>query len=217
MSGVIETLLSSGEPSIRFKVLVNVLGRGVTSCKEHTNMAYRGGYEKAAHLYDLFDRKENIEFFYRYASAAGEILDIGAGTGRIAIPLAEQGVRVFCIEPSPAMRREFERKLTGRPDLSGNIHLAAGDAGTFDLGRTFPAAFLVFETYESGALMERIEERSQVGIVHREGLHGLLGEAGFAVRREFGDYDLSDYREGGTLLIVEAVKEGNTAGRPHGR
>ncbi|GAH96544.1 unnamed protein product, partial [marine sediment metagenome] len=32
---------------------------------------------------------------------AGEILDIGAGTGRIAIPLAEKGIKVFCIEPSP--------------------------------------------------------------------------------------------------------------------
>lgn len=29
-------------------------------------------YEKAAHLYDLFDTEENIEFFLRYASEAGE-------------------------------------------------------------------------------------------------------------------------------------------------
>ena len=30
------------------------------------------GYEKAAHLYELFDTKENIEFFLRYGSEAGE-------------------------------------------------------------------------------------------------------------------------------------------------
>ena len=66
-------------------------------------MSYREGYEKAAHLYDLFDKKENIEFFYQYAKDAGEILDIGAGTGRIAIPLAERGIKVYCVEPSPAM------------------------------------------------------------------------------------------------------------------
>ena len=30
------------------------------------------GYEKVAPLYDLFDTKENIEFFSHYASEAGE-------------------------------------------------------------------------------------------------------------------------------------------------
>ena len=30
------------------------------------------GYEKRAHLYDLFDTKENKEFFFGYASEAGE-------------------------------------------------------------------------------------------------------------------------------------------------
>ena len=100
------------------------------------------GYERVAHLYDLFDRKENLEFFFHYASAAGEILDVGAGTGRIAIPLAERGIKIYCVEPSPAMRREFEKKLSRRSDLRENIALVAGDASSFDFGRTFPAAFL---------------------------------------------------------------------------
>ena len=57
-------------------------------------MSERTGYEKSAHLYDLFDRKENVEFFHHYAAKAGEILDVGAGTGRIAIPLARRGISV---------------------------------------------------------------------------------------------------------------------------
>lgn len=44
-------------------------------------MAYDTDYEQCAHLYDLFDTKENIEFFFHYASKAGEILDIGVRTG----------------------------------------------------------------------------------------------------------------------------------------
>jgi SAM-dependent methyltransferase len=105
-------------------------------------MMAKSGYEKCAHLYDLFDTKENIEFFLRYASEAGEVLDVGAGTGRIAVPLAEKGVKVFCVEPSPAMRREFHKKLSARPGLSKNIELVAGDATSFKFPRTFPAAFL---------------------------------------------------------------------------
>jgi len=245
-------------------------------------MTYARGYEKCAHLYDLFDRKENIDFFFHYASEAGEILDIGAGTGRIAITLVERGVKVTCIEPSPAMRREFVRKLSQRPDLLENIKIIEGDAMSFNLGRTFPAAFLsgsfdhllnnderlsslaniakhlnpngklvfdvllglmkdrplspagrvkkdnieyrrfvggkllpdekeetllLFEIYESGKLIERIEERSLVAIIDREKLHHLLRETGFKVEHEFSNYAFTDFQEGDPLLIVEAVKK----------
>jgi SAM-dependent methyltransferase len=102
----------------------------------------RQGYEKSARFYDLFDQKENIAFFLHYATAAGEILDVGAGTGRIAIPLARHGVTVWCVEPSPAMRREFERKLDAEPELRSRITLAAGTAASFTYPQTFPAALM---------------------------------------------------------------------------
>jgi SAM-dependent methyltransferase len=101
-----------------------------------------GGYEKSAHLYDLFDQKENIRFFGHYAIPGEEILDIGAGTGRIALPLAEKGVRVVCVEPSPTMRDQLRARLAGCPDLNDNIEVVAASAASFDLKRTFPAAFL---------------------------------------------------------------------------
>ncbi len=105
-------------------------------------MVVNKGYEKAAHLYDIFDNKDNIDFFYRYGKETGLILDIGAGTGRIAIPLAKRGVKVICIEPSPAMRNEFSQKLKLQPDLSDKVTLIAGDVQSFKLPETFPAAFL---------------------------------------------------------------------------
>jgi len=100
------------------------------------------GYEGSAHLYDAFDSKGNVDFFLHYAARAGEILDVGAGTGRIAIPLAEQGIRVMCVEPSPAMRRQLEEKLERRPHLRHRIRIVPGDAASFDLGHRCPAAFL---------------------------------------------------------------------------
>ena len=241
------------------------------------------GYEKCAHLYDLFDAEENIQLFLHYGSEAGEILDIGAGTGRIAILLAEKGVKIFCVEPSPAMRRQFEKKLKRRPELAKNIHLTAGDASSFSFERTFPAVMLsgcfdhflddderlssllnivrhlnprgklvfdvglgymkdsplspagsvtrgnkeyrrfvgskllpkdrmewllVFEIYESGKLLERIEQLSSAGVIGRPKLHRLLKKAGFEVAREFGDYDFKTFEEGDKILVIEAVKEG---------
>jgi SAM-dependent methyltransferase len=109
---------------------------------------HQSGYERSAHLYDLFDDKENIDFFGHYAARAAaeprspEILDVGAGTGRIAIPLAERGITVTCVEPSPAMRDQFQRKVDRRPDLWDRIILVPGDAASFRLERRFTAAFL---------------------------------------------------------------------------
>ncbi len=244
-------------------------------------MREQSGYEKSAHLYDLFDQKENIDFFYHYADTASDILDVGAGTGRIAIPLARRGADVCCVEPSPAMRAEFRRKLAGEPQLQSRITLIPGEASSFDAGRTFPAAFLsgsfdhllddeerlsalrninrhlavggvlvfdlflglmeeaplapagtvqtdrgeirrlvggrvlpgqrketilVFEIYEDGELIERIEERSLVGITSREAVLEMLRKTGFEVRQEWRSYARRPYRPGDSLLIVEAVK-----------
>ena len=105
-------------------------------------MTGREGYERSAHLYDLFDDKENLDFFIKYAADAATVLDIGAGTGRIAVPLARAGLSLCCVEPSPAMRREFELKLEAEPGLKAMIEIIAGGAADFDLGRTFPLALL---------------------------------------------------------------------------
>ncbi len=65
---------------------------------------------------------------------------------------------------------------------------------------------LVFETYQDGELVERLEERSEVGIITTRALHELLGQAGFEVQQAFGGYDFSPFQEGSALLIVEAEK-----------
>lgn len=105
-------------------------------------MIRHGGYDRAAVYYDLFDTKDNIDFFYQYAQSAGIIADIGAGTGRIAVPLAARGMHVYCVEPSEAMLKEFEKKLVKNPQLRKRITLQKNDAATFEFDRRFPAAFL---------------------------------------------------------------------------
>ncbi len=104
--------------------------------------AHRSGYERSARFYDLFDHKENIPFFLDHARTAGEVLDVGAGTGRIAIPLAREGLSVTCIEPSPAMRAEFEQKLQQEPGLRERITIRAGSAADFACSTRFPLCIL---------------------------------------------------------------------------
>jgi len=131
--------------------------------------AYPSGYERTAHLYDLFDDKENIEFFAHYAEPGGEILDVGAGTGRIAIPLAERGISLVCVEPSPAMRDQLRRKLARRPGLAGRITILPGDAESFRLGRTLPTAFL------SGVFDHFIDGKGRLASLRNVGQHLVPG------------------------------------------
>ena len=64
---------------------------------------------------------------------------------------------------------------------------------------------LIFETYVDGTCIERIEERSIVGLTDREEVHHLLDKTGFSVKREFSDFRFTPYQTGDSLLIVEAV------------
>ncbi|MFP4460462.1 MAG: class I SAM-dependent methyltransferase [Candidatus Zixiibacteriota bacterium] len=99
------------------------------------------GYEKSAKLYDIFDNKKNHDFFMEYAQEQKEILDIGAGTGRIAIPLAKKKIDVYCVEPSRAMLDVFEKKIS-KIDIGGKIVLHKAFASTFKIHQKFKIAFM---------------------------------------------------------------------------
>jgi SAM-dependent methyltransferase len=77
------------------------------------------------------------------ADLAGEggALELGIGTGRIALPLSQRGVRVQGIDLSPAMVARLKAK-PGADDIGVTI----GDFATTSVGRTFRLAYLVFNT-----------------------------------------------------------------------
>jgi SAM-dependent methyltransferase len=60
----------------------------------------------------------------RIANRRSVILDIGAGAGRLAIPLAERVRRVLAVESSPSMRRALEERIMERK--IDNVELIAG-------------------------------------------------------------------------------------------
>src|SRR5580765_7759534 len=62
----------------------------------------------------------------------GPVLEMGVGTGRIAIPLTRRGLRVHGIELSPAMIAEM-RKKPGANDIGVTI----GDFATTTVDETF--------------------------------------------------------------------------------
>jgi SAM-dependent methyltransferase len=77
------------------------------------------------------------------ASLAGDgaALELGIGTGRIALPLAARGVRVRGIDLSEAMVARLRAKPGGEA-----IDVAIGDFATTAVEETFSLAYLVFNT-----------------------------------------------------------------------
>jgi SAM-dependent methyltransferase len=71
----------------------------------------------------------------------GPALELGIGTGRIALPLAERGVRVHGIDLSEAMVARMRAKPGGDA-----IEVTIGDFATTRLGGGFSLAYLVFNT-----------------------------------------------------------------------
>jgi SAM-dependent methyltransferase len=71
----------------------------------------------------------------------GAALELGVGTGRIAIPLSRRGVPVHGIDLSPQMVTELRAKPGG-----GDIGVTVGDFATVTVEDRFSLAYLVFNT-----------------------------------------------------------------------
>jgi SAM-dependent methyltransferase len=71
----------------------------------------------------------------------GRALELGIGTGRVALPLAQRGVPVHGIELSRAMVARLRAKPGGQ-----DVPVTIGDFATTTVDGTFSVAYLVFNT-----------------------------------------------------------------------
>jgi SAM-dependent methyltransferase len=92
---------------------------------------------------DMFDPAavDPIVDFIEQLADGGPALELGIGTGRIALPLARRGVRVHGIDLSEAM----VARLRTKPGAEG-IDVTIGDFATTSVEGSFSVAYLVFNT-----------------------------------------------------------------------
>jgi SAM-dependent methyltransferase len=96
--------------------------------------------ESSANMFDPAVVEPVVDFLAELAGE-GAALELGIGTGRIALPLAERGVRVQGIDLSEAM----VAKLRAKPGAE-EIGVSIGDFATTTVEGTFSVAYLVFNT-----------------------------------------------------------------------
>ena len=87
-------------------------------------------YDSIARLYDPWSRSvvEDVAFYVEEASRAapGPVVELGVGTGRIAVPVAAAGISVIGVDSSAGML-EICREAADLAGVSGKLDLRLGD------------------------------------------------------------------------------------------
>jgi SAM-dependent methyltransferase len=115
--------------------------------EEYTNATYG---DRIADIYDVRyleafaeDTSDAVSFLRAVAGDA-PALELGIGTGRVAIPLAEAGIRVHGIDASEAMVAKLRSKPGGH-----DIPVTIGSFADFSLETRFALVYVVFNTFFS--------------------------------------------------------------------
>jgi SAM-dependent methyltransferase len=98
--------------------------------------------------YDAMNRHivADIPFYVEEARrAAGPVLELACGTGRLTIPIAQSGVEIVGLDQSPSMLAHLRTKAE---HARVEIPLVEADCRTFDLERKFALIFIGFNSLQ---------------------------------------------------------------------
>jgi SAM-dependent methyltransferase len=120
--------------------------------------------ERYAHQADPAVVEPVVDFLVELAGD-GAALELGIGTGRIALPLAQRGVRVHGIDLSEAMVDKLRAKPGG-----DRIEVTMGDFATTRVDGTFSVAYLLVNT-----IMNLTTQEEQVACFRNVAAHLASG------------------------------------------
>jgi SAM-dependent methyltransferase len=116
--------------------------------------------ESSAEMFEPESVDPVVDFLAELAGS-GRALELGIGTGRIAVPLAQRGVPVHGIELSNAMAA----RLRAKPGAQ-EIGVTIGDFSTTTVDGTFSVAYLVYNT-----ILNLTTQAKQVACVRNVAAH----------------------------------------------
>lgn len=121
--------------------------------------------------------------------AGGGALELAVGTGRIAVPLAERGVRAEGIDLSPDMVAELRKKTDAIP-------VAIGDYATTRVDGRFSLVYIVFNSISNQTTQEGQVATFANAAAHLEPGGCFVVEVGTKNRQPLQVFDLSDTHVG---------------------
>jgi SAM-dependent methyltransferase len=106
-------------------------------------------YDAIARLYDPWSRSvtEDVAFYVEEASRAmPPVVELGVGTGRIAVPIASAGIRVIGVDSSPGML-EVCRERAEIAGVGELVDLRLGDLRAPELAERVELVLCPFRSY----------------------------------------------------------------------
>jgi len=113
-------------------------------------------------------RSQDVTFYCHAAREFGDpVLELGCGTGRITLALAQMGKRVTGLDLSERMLERAAKKRSAlNKEERERIHLVQGDMAKFDLGEKFRLIISAFRPFQ-----HLLEVRDQMDCLDRVRRH----------------------------------------------
>ena len=109
-------------------------------------------FDEWADLYDWVYawKRDDIPFYVEEAKmSGGPVLELGCGTGRVAIPVARAGVEVVGLDSSAKMLQVARRKARAVGPIGGKLTWVRGDMRSFSLERKFSLIMIPYRGFLS--------------------------------------------------------------------
>ena len=108
-------------------------------------------YGDFSDFYDVYvgDWLEDVPFYLDYAkSLETPLLEIGAGSGRLTLPLARAGFPVVAVDISRSMLALLRERLSEEPEVvRGRVEIVEDDIRELDLGSRYALILVPFYTF----------------------------------------------------------------------
>jgi SAM-dependent methyltransferase len=110
----------------------------------------------------------DVEWYRDRARAAGSpVLELGAGTGRITLPIAAAGVSIHALDADKGMLDVLRSKLAAAPpEVQSRVSVVPGDMRTFELEERFALIICPFR-----AFLHNVTEAEQLACLKRVRQH----------------------------------------------
>jgi SAM-dependent methyltransferase len=153
-------------------------------------------FRYTAEIYDMIHDNvppmPDIPFYLEYARQVcgesgelGEILELGCGTGRVALALAKEGFRITGLDLSQQMLDVFNTKLiqesSTQTELADRVTIVHGNMADFSIGRKFALITAPFRAFQAVTDQKDIENTLSCVREH-------LAEEGLLIVNVFNPY-----------------------------
>ena len=118
-------------------------------------------------LYDIVTppsfRGDTEWYVDKARECGGPVLELGAGTGRIALRIAQAGIPVHALDADPAMLARLRQKLaTLLPEVQERVVAITGEMGSFSLAERFALIIVPFRGF-----LHNLTEQDQLACLDR--------------------------------------------------